>query len=556
MNNIQVTADIKYNRFGFDHIIYVGSKNSMNDLVAEHLNYPRGEYFESIIAKIITLPLPYLSHMSTINRYLSDAIDDSILGMVLIDKISALNGRIIVLTDNDAQSNKIVKFLIENNFDAQSDYLLVHKVVNFCRLSWGYLRSVYQLLMQVSLKSSNQQKTNNADIIQITWVNNPDVTRDSLYREDKYFGPIAFALKNRISFLGKILFNNPNKRPIINKIRDQDNFIDLMDQFYSVKNKTLAVIMAHSIVLKSIWGRYIAGKIDFSGIVRRELLRELVDGRLMRTCLDYYAFKDYFDRVNINKTALYPFENQPWERALILAARKSAFKIKLIGLQFFPFVNGLPIYKKENQLLPDLFLTTDFNSNSLLEAEGAITHFIGSTRNGSLLMSEKLDNFERNTILCCLFLEKVEAIDLAKKAIHISVALNLNLIINYHPLMNPNVLSDITLMSGCCENVKLVEGLAADYFSQSLVILYNSSSICYEAALRGVPIVYVENSMLPDLDRFHRQGKSFSDVNDGISLIRELVTNKDIYYQYANKVYNVANSIMRPLDLTNMENYI
>ena len=79
-------------------------------------------------------------------------------------------------------------------------------------------------------------------------------------------------------------------------------------------------------------------------------------------------------------------------------------------------------------------------------------------------------------------------------------------------------------------------------------MIYNSSSVCLEAALRGVAVLYLFCDGIVNLDRVYGLGKVIKEQDDAISFINKLMNDKMFYYDYSSQVYQEANQMVIPYD--------
>ncbi|EKD45492.1 MAG: hypothetical protein ACD_69C00267G0004 [uncultured bacterium] len=299
---------------------------------------------------------------------------------------------------------------------------------------------------------------------------------------------------------------------------------------------------------------------DYSCLVSDHMRKEFFMGSFVNSLLLYRAFKGFFDSLpSIEEyTIVYPFENQPWEKGLLKAAREQTKKINLFAYQFFPLARNLALhsfskYAKKTNMIPDKILTSDINTNNIFVEQGTETVLIGSGRFGNLVeTSMRLKKRDKNKILCCLFLDPQEAFTLTYKAIEISRNLGCLLVINYHALLSKKIISEIKTIVEKYQHVSVVEAVASELLEDIFVVLYNSSSVCFEAALRGVPVLYVACENLLNLDRFNGLSKGIAHIKEGVFFIRSLIENEELYENYSYDIYTAAKNIILPLNFTRM----
>lgn len=109
-------------------------------------------------------------------------------------------------------------------------------------------------------------------------------------------------------------------------------------------------------------------------LLQREIMREF--SSLPRYILQYFTFKECLKGIRQRKiTIIYPFENQPWEKMLCLAAKELDKNIKLVGYQHYPvpllLLNCfLGTGESSTMPLPDLIVTNGEYTLNLLKNAG------------------------------------------------------------------------------------------------------------------------------------------------------------------------------------------
>ena len=173
--------------------------------------------------------------------------------------------------------------------------------------------------------------------------------------------------------------------------------------------------------------------------------------------------------------------------------------------------------------------------------------------NFSPVLGEK---FENKTILCCLFIDPKEAIEVSTKAIEATVGLGYKLWINFHPLLPIHTKELISQMADTHNHVAIKDHPLSQLISDVNLVLYQASSVCYEAVLQGVPVIYVESDLEIDLNRFSRHTKSFLKPDEGKVLIQELLHDKASYNNYSKTLYEDAINNIYKVNIEELEKFV
>ena len=235
-------------------------------------------------------------------------------------------------------------------------------------------------------------------------------------------------------------------------------------------------------------------------------------------------------------------------------------KINLFAYQFFPIpenflINRFSEMAKRSGMLPSKIFTSDIHSDHLLQKQGVSTLRLGSVRYNHLLNYQ--EHFTtRKKILCSLFLDEAETISMVTKMVKISKHVDCDFIINYHPLLSNDIIRKIKNLVADSKNITLSIKKATDLLDGVFLMIYNSSSVFLEAALRGIAVLYLHCDDIINLDRFHGRGRAVKNEEEAISFIQKLRVDKNFYEAYASEVYKKSNEMILPYDAHAVERLI
>lgn len=537
-NPLEVTNDIP--------IYYTGMERLSNP-IGESLNVNTidDDILNEIHAFIINLDGLFedqffsLTNALSVNRYLSPLYDNFLKGWKILEILKNYS-QIYLLVDNANQERLWEDFLLSNNVQVISK----NKRIFNLRIK-TLAREMINIFKEYFCMRSIRKKIFFSKIIFIEWVNEKNKSYEQVINQSPYFGEFLKDVhkKSRVSIIGNILDGHRDFREIIKSeysfIKEYISFWDIVWAFF--KNFKLLSPLKEKIIFKSY---------DFTSIVGKALKKDFWDASYLKHLLFYKAFKKICSNISKNSTIFYPFENQPWEKALIIACSEQKNKINLFAYQFFPIPENFLIHcfsdkAKSCARLPSKILTSDMYSDHLFQKQSIATFKLGNLRYNHLLNCQM--NFTpRKKILCSLFLDKIETISIVKKIVNFSKYINCDFIINYHPLLSVDIIKEVKTFIENSENITLTNKKVIDLFDDVFLLIYNSSSAFLEAALRGIAVLYLPCNDIVNLDRFHGLGKVFKNDEDAISFIQKLKVDKDFYSAYAFEVYKKSNQMIIP----------
>ena len=546
---------------------YLGSRNELPENIRTQLTTLdpfEGSNLEAVKDFVVNMDAVLqnkygtLSYTASANRYLTSICDQVSKARALVNLLLGKKSKEFIVVDSEQDARIFTEFLQSNGFlvvckSTQNRFLfaLLKELKCYLTLFKMLWKNYFKICTIFSKKMVKFPKINI-----VTWVNDSIVNRDVLYNNNRYFGNIPDFLDRveNINFIGQVSYGNPAYPDIARNVMEQGlpiflilKLMKFQDVLYAFKESLMFILRRKSnIVFQGV---------NYEVFVRESLKKDFLNGTLMHSIIQYRLFNRAFKFLPADAIVIYPFENQPWEKAMLLAASELKLKTRFVAYQFFPIAKNFLIadfskYSKIQRNTPALFLTSDVVSNNKLFNEGFNTIQIGSCRYDTLLKGKTPDFLIKNEFvaLCCLFLDSLEAISLATEAIRITKDATVPLWINCHPLLSPDVKNNIKQLVENNTHVTLYDCPVADLIDDVSVVLYNSSTVCYDAALKGIPIVYVTCQNIPNLDRFPHFGIQDMIIRDEIELISNFLLDGDLYQQYARKVYEIAKLNLLPLE--------
>ncbi|MGB8548893.1 MAG: hypothetical protein WCD82_11950 [Xanthobacteraceae bacterium] len=288
----------------------------------------------------------------------------------------------------------------------------------------------------------------------------------------------------------------------------------LVGQFLRVVDlvRAYARLLAFPLAIKR-W-LSIAG-VDVSRLVQQAMHRELASPRLVAASL-YERLAYALKRKGLAPRALfYTFENQPWEKVMLAGFRHALPGTMLIGVQHAPLAERhLCAYPSRRQwrdgTTPDLLVTIGNAFRDRLLALGAPAERIavgGALRHADLLARSPLPAVKLGTqqlVLVTCSMDPRESLELAYKAIAATAPIpGVRLVVNFHPMIEESIRGTMrTRLAGLldCGHVEFASGAAALWLERAHILVYSASSTGLEAAITGVPAIFVGSDIMLDTD--------------------------------------------------------
>lgn len=513
-----------------------------------------------------------LSDTANYNRYVSNLVDYFVKAAIIIDLIEKYK-KINLIVDSNEQAQVFSKFLNANNYICQvgsKRFIFISNWISYLKFIKVRFSAInYDIMMILSLRKIRaklKQPFNfakqNKDVFLFSWINVSSFEQDSFWQANSYFGRFPDFMRKikNVGVLGKIIYGSSDYKSIFEKAIQNCPYIVFIQDYINVFD----VLKAHFEHCKLLYNGNINLKldgIDFSSILQFSLHKDLWGVNFSQAIIHYQAFKRFLSLINKDKMQIfYPFENQAWERALLLAKSNCKNNIRCIAYQFFPIpVNLLIQYfsnlKSKSNLLPDQICTSDLISHQEFVSQNLNVYKLASFRyEKQLNLNPNLEvNFNKKIILCATFLDKDESVELALKSAEATKDIGFNLWINFHPLISAELKNNIADMLRIYSHVKICDSNIKNLLLDVGLVLYNASSICYDAILHGIPCVYVKSDIQIDLNRFDCNLKSFLEPEEGTIVIKEIFSNKQYYVNYAKSLLDTARSRIFNANQENLE---
>jgi hypothetical protein len=485
-----------------------------------------------------------------------------ILNTLIIARNIIPNYEKVVFICDDAEQVFIYSSLLKKNglvVDAKLEYYKLLKRLTGClyqKIKYLFIYAYNIIYLRFSRFINRipikKQELSNADLICVNWVNEQSFEKNNLYVSDRYFGSLLSTLSKiglKVPIVGKTLdFSNSFSSILKSAIRTKEPFYLLQD---FLKLTDLVKIFIKSFTFfKFSKTPFIIDGFDFSFLWKWECLKDSLKFRIPHALSAYSAAMNIFKNIkNSELKILYPYENQPWEKTLNLAFKKIFPDGQSYAYQHFPIAqNYLTSYYSDNfikkRLYPRILLSDHFFGEQLKKNGFKDFDLLGNYRlNQSLQGHKKTEKLHNNKIiLCACSIQLNDSLELVSKAIKIINAIppvvqkEINFIVNFHPYMQEsqkNIIKDMLVLS----KVKaVVSPLSADeILSDALLVFYNSNSICFNAAAKGIPAVFIPSDLQIDLDRMPKVSIKAESIEKTAKIVEKLLTNQIFYKEQSDK---------------------
>jgi hypothetical protein len=396
-----------------------------------------------------------------------------------------------IIEENDCDvfivTNPWVYFILKHNFTFYASSLskmrasidcLVNILINIVKFPLARFYWLVKLIIKnIKFKKYVREEVSSRSNFVYSWVEERSFEDDGTYNDPYLKGLGAF--KSQLPLVRFIpYYVSPSLYPYL-KMAEQ-NFTGL--PYYSNT----------SIIIKSLFAQFkIRYNSDFKGLDLsylwvREILKENCDSHCSQQSHDYQCWRKFARKAK--GKLIYPYENQPWEKMMIMASGAEHSELKLIGYQHSSIGNILLNYHttpKELSLLPipDMIVVNSTSNQDILGKyyENSDLEVING---GALRYSGHMEinhsGHKKKRVGIMLPSGKNQAYDLLTHMNSRQIE-KFDIIVKPHPDL-PIKKSD--LKSG----LELFSGTAEDLYSIVDGIIYCSSTSGLEAYSLGIPV--------------------------------------------------------------------
>ena len=398
---------------------------------------------------------------------------------------------------------------------------LLEKIIEDMRMFlikiWFLIESLNRILISKYFNAFDKAKIDPSKDITIihTWVDKRSFTPAGGFR-DSYFGDLSKELKRRgknIVIVPYVL-SSISYRDAVNKMRSSSETFLLPYAFVRIRD-IFSIIFR--IIFKSNKERCpLFGRLDISDLICEELKKDRIGIRLPRDLLLYNVVEGWRRKDLKIASFIQTFENQTWNKAFTLAFRRYYPNTKLIAYQHAATSKMYLNYyfsSEESKILPlaDKIITNGrYNAKEFIDSgyDPEKVFSGGAIRFASVLEKAKLAvdrarGHKEFTVLVTMSISPLEAAELFWKVKEAFEDIKeYKVILKFHPVTPFEKAAKLLGMSSndLPKNFKLSEKPLTEILDYADVLLYTSSTTCFEAMAMGVPTLHVESDYLIDVD--------------------------------------------------------
>ena len=379
-------------------------------------------------------------------------------------------------------------------------------------IAWGIavrghflLRTVWQMWRvkgAVGKKKAPNLANGKENIYIYSWV------RDRFFRENgefesPYFGRLPRFISDNghnVAYIAESFLTPALRSKCLNQDEFKFIFLDDYINLWSIVRSSLSVFGISSLTgspLKILLLREIAHDLpSFPGHI-----------------LQYVAFRKCLKEIKQEGiTIIYPFENQPWDKMLCLAAKESGKNIKLVGYQHSTVPLTLLNYflgagESSIMPLPHIIVTNgEYNLNLLKNAGYGETELVngGALRYGYIHKIDK-DSLRKDeasrTVLVAMAYSRNLTEELLRSlfdAFEDLTGEGITIVVKLHPEVPLESLR--TQLPSWPAHFRQTDRPISDILEEVDLVVYSSSTVGLEALLNGVPAVRYCSEHILDLD--------------------------------------------------------
>ena len=489
-------------------------KNSFTEIKREQINESKlkdfnWKYIEFIgnLNKLNTNKIIWHAFSFTSKNYFLSRLPEKIYKYLLVlNIIENFRGDLIYVIEDDFDFIKSVQNILQDkdvnlrNFVSPRDIKsAVKRYVPFVKVFQCFFSEFLHLIYIKLFWKKNFFLNNKCFCILKTFIDHQSFDSKGNF-SDTFFAPLAkhFEKENFPYFFWAHIF--PKWHVNINKISKYDSIIP-ENYFLSFRDLLRGLIFSFKkYEIKKVYFEHT----DVTKLVMAEIKGDRREGKVFSNYYAYLCMEKFVKNVNFNKL-VYVFENQCWEKMILTALKKSGKDVRTIG-----FLHSVVQMKHLNYFMgkdeikyipcPDRIVTTGKSTKDLLEKHG--NYLSNTLYEGCALRQNKLfDIHQKQNIIkrekkskkVCLIALKGELAEDLRLIDFTKILVNdFNIVIKAHPLSSLGKiihLSQITKYS----NVELFSRKSLiKLFNKSDFVIYSSSTVCIEALLFGLPVIFVD----------------------------------------------------------------
>lgn len=224
-----------------------------------------------------------------------------------------------------------VYFTLKNNFECFASTLSRFKArIDFLKSIFFYVAKLFlsrlKWIIKIFIKNKRRKKYLNPvkekSVFIFSWVEERSFSDNGEYNDPYSPGIEKYALKEPLV----LLISYYVKTSLLSKLKRTGKALIGIPYYSNIK----IILQSLPVVYKINYNPLFKG-VNLKYLWINEILRENCSSQICQELHDFKCWEMFFQ--NHKGKVLYPYENQPWEKMMIMAASKSTKSVELIGYQ-------------------------------------------------------------------------------------------------------------------------------------------------------------------------------------------------------------------------------
>ncbi|MCD6459578.1 hypothetical protein J7L67_02795 [bacterium] len=511
-SNIKKFLSVNKNKISYGQWIYLGTEYRKISFIAEKIlsgSYKNVNYlFDKISKKLkndfIELAASFVSEKSGLSWWTSNLshksgytcglLRDFILFFVFEEIVNSVYDKNMLVV---VQSLPLYNVLYENfrrkiNFYGQKEKV---EKEGFCEIAQKRFSYVAQTIRR---KAGSAHKAPDSPItLVMAWLNNSIAKKDNPF--NVYYGglPEFFQSASMDAMYLGYIWDYENyfkvKQNISARYRNvvfPEDYLTRADIF---KSAFLPVLRQINL------GKVIFSEYDLTSLFENYISDELANTHNSMCLSFYYVFKNLKRAGFKIEKFIYPFENQPWEKACVQGIRKFYPDCKIIAFKHTTVPQFmLAHFPSEREFIsmpvPDKIVCCGKSSYNALYpywSDKCRLENGPALRHSYLFKKDKLadkKNNDNKNVGAALSINIDENIEFLDVIIKTAKQVDIDFLVKFHPAVNNKILIN-QLKSANLNNVSVFEGSPDEFLKEICVMLFTATDLSVQAALSGIPVI-------------------------------------------------------------------
>jgi hypothetical protein len=357
------------------------------------------------------------------------------------------------------------------------------------------------------------------DVLLVTWADPETFPPGAPVERETYFGTLPSHLRSEgksVGFLANLATWAYPLGRIVDGLGSAADPVVVPEEAVRLRD-AVAIALRTLVSPARIRGRFAPGGVDLTRLIEDALAREWADPKQLWALQFFHVGRHLAARGRPSRV-IFPFENQTWEKTLRLGLHAALPETSVEGFQHTPISERwFPYFPSRRDVaagqLPDRLLTIGRRWRRLFAASGyladrleivpALRHaHLGDLRGGRPRGSD-----ERSVVLVAGSIGPSDSLELVVKSLQaLDEVAGMQVRIKLHPKLGVSQATfehrvrDGLSRQALPANVSFVGGSALDALEDTDVVVYNTTSLAYEALALGIPVVFVESDFWFDID--------------------------------------------------------